>query len=71
MVASKERIYSMLLNIVLTAFGICFMLGAFLATGIRAAFSGGPYLPISIAGRVILFVGGVIICIVGIGRLLH
>jgi hypothetical protein len=35
-------------------------------TGIAGAFSGDPYRPISRAGRVILFLGGLTIDIVGI-----
>jgi len=56
-----------LLVIILGAF---LMLGAFFATGIRAAFSKGPLLPITAAGRVILFAGGLLVLIVGIRSVL-
>jgi hypothetical protein len=47
------------------------MLGAFRATGIAGAFSGGPYRPISKAGRVIIFIIGLVVFLSGIQRLLH
>jgi len=49
---------------------IC-MVGAFFATGIRGGiFIGGPYKPISKVGRVILFVGGLLVFAVGLRRLI-
>ncbi len=60
----------MLTNILIVALGILLMLGAFFATGIRAAFSDGPLRPITKAGRMILFVGGLLVVILGLRHLI-
>jgi len=57
-------------NVLVIILGAFLMLGAFFATGMRAAFSKGPLLPISTAGRVILFVGGLLVLIVGLRSVL-
>lgn len=61
-----------LLTTVLTCvLGVFFMLMAFFTTGIRGAFSRGPTLPITRAGRIILFLIGLVVFISGMKQLIH
>jgi len=53
-------------NVLVVLLGIFLMLGGLFSTGMRAAFSKGPWLPITKAGRMILFVGGLLVFIVGV-----
>lgn len=60
----------MLVRIFVALLGIVCMVAAFIATRIRGGiFSKGPYLPLSRTGRLILFVGGVVIFVTGIRAL--
>jgi hypothetical protein len=58
-------------NILMCALGVLFIAAAFLTTGIRGAFSKGPYRPITKTGRVIIFTTGVVLLGSGVQRLLH
>ncbi len=61
----------MFTNVLVAVLGMICMVGAFFATGIRGGiFIGGPYKPISKVGRVILFVGGLLVFAVGLRRLI-
>jgi hypothetical protein len=60
----------MFTNVLVIILGIFLMLGAFFSTGMRAAFSKGQWLPITSAGRVILFVGGLLVFIMGVRSVL-
>jgi len=58
-------------NVLVIILGVLLMLGAFFAKGMRAAFSRGPLLPITTAGRVILFIGGLLVLVVGVRSVLN
>ncbi len=58
-------------NVLVPILGILLIVAAFLAKGIRGGiFCSGPLVPITKTGRVILFIGGVLVFIVGIKKLL-
>ena len=60
----------MFTNALVAFLGVLLMLGAFFARGMRAAFSrDGPMRPISVTGRVILFVGGLLVFLNGLRSL--
>jgi hypothetical protein len=58
-------------GILMVLLGILFLFGSFFFTGIRGAFSAGPWLPISRTGRVIIFLVGLLATVEGIRRFLH
>jgi hypothetical protein len=60
-----------LVNVSMIVMGIFAMFMTFHATGTRGAFSKGPLLPISTAGRVIMFVGGLLIVALAALRLMR
>ncbi len=60
----------MFTSILMCILGVLFMVMAFFTTGIRGAFSRGPYRPITKAGRVIIFLLGMAVLVSGIQRLL-
>lgn len=52
------------------ALGVLVLVMAFFATGIRGAFGRGPTRPLSLAGRVILVVTGLLLAGTGLYRVL-
>jgi hypothetical protein len=55
----------------ITLIGALCMIGAFFVRGVRGAFSGGPWLPVTTAQRVIIFIFGVLVLIGGLRSLLQ
>jgi hypothetical protein len=65
-----RAVAKILANFVLVIFGVLLVLAAFFTKGMRPAFSqGGPWVPMTLTGRAILFVGGALVFIVGVHRL--
>jgi len=61
----------MFTNVLVVVLGMIGMVGAFFATGIRGGIlSHGPHKPISKTGRVILFVGGLLVFAIGLRGLI-
>ena len=60
----------MLINLVIIALGALFLVLAFLATGMRAAFGSDPARPATSVDRYILFVAGLLALGTGFYRLL-
>jgi hypothetical protein len=58
-------------DVVMIALGILFVAGTFLSKGMRGAFGHGTTVPITIAGRIVLFVTGISVFAIGLYRLIN
>jgi hypothetical protein len=58
-------------HILMVVLGVLFILGGFLTPGIKGAFSNGPMRPITLAGRVLLILTGLLVTGVGLYRALE
>jgi hypothetical protein len=62
-----------LTDLIMVPVGALFMVAAFKAESMGAPFShgGGPQIPLSFAGRLVLFAGGLFAAIWGVNGLIH